>query len=57
VVSKVEGAAQGLNTRLGVTDREPARPQGLSRHIDCAQGHMANESKDHTLSLQSDRPA
>jgi hypothetical protein len=40
---------------LVVTDMEQARPQVPYRHIDCARGHMENESKDHTLSRQSDR--
>jgi len=48
-------SAQGVNTRFVVTDREQARTQVLYRHISCARGHMENESKDHTLSLKSDR--
>jgi Transposase DDE domain group 1 len=55
VVLKVEGSVQGVNTRFVVTDMEHARPQVLYRHIYCARGHMENESKDHKLSLQSDR--
>jgi len=55
VVIKVEVSEQGGNTRFVVTDMEQARPQVLYRHIDCARGHMENESKDHTLSRQSDR--
>ena len=48
-------SAQGVNTRFVVTDREQARTQVLYRHISCARGHMENESKDHKLSLKSDR--
>lgn len=55
VVIKVEVSAQGVNTRFVVTDREQARTHVLYRHISCARGHMENESKDHTLSLKSDR--
>jgi hypothetical protein len=55
VVIKVEVSVQGVNTRFGVTDREQARTHVLYRHIYCARGHMANESKDHKLSLKSDR--
>jgi len=55
VVIKVEGSAQGINPRLVVTDMEQARPQVLYRPIYCARGHMENESKDHKLSLQSER--
>ena len=55
VVIKVEVSAQGVNTRFVVTDMEQARPQGLYRHISCARGQMENESKDHKLSLQSER--
>jgi hypothetical protein len=55
VVIKVEVSEQGVNTRFVVTDMEQARTQVLYRHISCARGHMANESKDHKLSLQSER--
>ena len=57
VVIKVEVSAQGVNTRFVVTDLERARPQGLYQHIYGARGQAENESKDHTLSLQSDRTA
>src|SRR5712671_5028985 len=55
VVIKVEVSEQGVNTRFVVTDMEQARTQVLYRHIYCARGHMENESKDHKLSLKSDR--
>src|SRR6266404_4709800 len=55
VVIKVEVSEQGVNTRFVVTDMEQARTQVLYRHISCARGHMENESKDHKLSLKSDR--
>ena len=48
---------QGGNTRGVVPDREPARPQGLYRHLSCARGQMENASNDHKLSLKSDRTA
>jgi hypothetical protein len=54
-VIKVEVAEQGVNTRFVVTDMEQARTQVLYRPIYCARGPMANESKDHKLSLKSDR--
>ena len=34
---------------------EQARTKVLSQHIDCARGQAANEIKDHTRSLKSDR--
>jgi Transposase DDE domain group 1 len=55
VVIKVEVSAQGVTTRFVVTDMEQARTHVLYRHISCARGHMANASKDHKLSLQSER--
>ena len=55
VVIKVAVSAQGVNTRCVVTDMEPARTQVLYRHLYCARGPMENESKDHQLSLTSDR--
>lgn len=55
VVIKVAVSEQGVNTRFVVTDMEHARPRVLYRHIDCARGQMENESKDHKLSLKSDR--
>jgi Transposase DDE domain group 1 len=55
VVIKVEVSAQGVTTRFVVTDMEQARTHVLYRHISRARGHMANESKDHKLSLQSER--
>jgi len=57
VVSKVEGSAQGVNTRVVVTDMAQARPQVLYHHRYGARGHAENESKDHQLSLTSDRTA
>jgi hypothetical protein len=57
VVIKGEGSEPGGNTRGVVTDRAPARPQGLDQQIYCARGHAANESKAPTLSLKSDRTA
>src|SRR5712691_3417039 len=54
-VIKVEVSDQGVNTRFVVTAMEQARTQVLYRPIYCARGHMENESKDHTLSLKSDR--
>jgi hypothetical protein len=35
---------------------EPARTQGLYRHISGARGHMANASKAPKLALKADRP-
>ena len=55
VVSKVEVSEPGVNTRCVVTKMEPARTQVLSRHMYCARGQAENESKDHKLSLKSDR--
>ncbi len=55
MVIKVEVSEQGVNTRFVVTDMEQAHTQVLYRHIYCARGHMDNESKDHKLSLKSDR--
>jgi hypothetical protein len=55
VVIQVEVSAQGVNTRFVVTDMEQARTQVLYRHIPCTRGPRDNESKDHKLSLQSDR--
>ena len=55
MVIKVEVSEQGVNTRFVVTDREHAHTQVLYRPISCARGQMENESKDHKLSLQSDR--
>ena len=55
VVIKVEVSAQGVNTRFVVTDMEQARTPVLYRQISCARGQMENESKDHKLSLKSDR--
>ena len=57
VVIKVEVSAQGVNTRFVVTDMEQARTQVLSQHLYCARGQAENESKDHKLSLKSDRTA
>jgi len=57
VVIKVEVSEQGVNTRFVVTDMEQARPQVLSQHLDCARGQAENASKDHQLSLKSDRTA
>ena len=55
VVIKVEVCEQGVNTRFVVTALEQARTQVLSQHIYWARGQAENESKDHTLSLKSDR--
>jgi hypothetical protein len=55
VVIKVEVADQGVNTRLVVTDLEQVRIKVLYLKIYCARGQAENESKDHTLSLKSDR--
>src|SRR5207249_12073631 len=55
VVIKVEGCAQGGNTRFVVTDLEHARTKVLYQQIDCARGQAENEMKDHKLSLKSDR--
>ena len=55
MVIQVEVSEPGVNTRFVVTDMEQARTQVLYRQIYCARGHMENESKDHKLSLQSDR--
>jgi DDE family transposase len=57
VVIKVEGRAQGVNTRFVVTDLEQARTKGLYQHIYCARGQAENEITDHKLSLKSDRTA
>jgi len=55
VVIKVAVSDQGVNTRFVVTDMERARTQVVYRHLYCARGQMENESKDHKLSLKSDR--
>jgi hypothetical protein len=55
VVIKVEVSDQGINTRFVVTDLEQARTKVLYQKISCARGQAENESKDHTLYLQSDR--
>lgn len=55
VVLKVAGSAQGVKPRVVVTDREQARPQGLSQPIDWARGQAENALKDPKRSLQSDR--
>ena len=55
VIIKVEVSDQGVNTRLVVTDREPARTQGLSQHMYGARGQAENESKAHKRSLQAAR--
>lgn len=57
VVIKVAVTEHGVNTRCVVTDREPARPQVLSQHIDCARGHADHALNDHKLDLTSDRTA
>jgi hypothetical protein len=57
VVIKVEVSEQGVQTRCIVTEMAPARPQGLYRPLYGARGPMANERKDHKLSLQSERTA
>jgi len=57
VVIKVEGSEQGVNPRFVVTAMEQARTQVLYPHLYCARGQAENESKDHKLSLKSDRPA
>jgi hypothetical protein len=56
-VIKVEVSEQGVNTRFVMTAMEQACTHVLYRHISCARGHMENESKDHKLSLQSERPS
>jgi Transposase DDE domain group 1 len=55
VVIKVEVSDQGVNTRFVVTDLEHARTKVLYQQIYCARGQAENESKDHKLSLKSDR--
>lgn len=55
MVIKVEVGEQGVNTRCGVTDLEPARTKVLYQHMYCARGQAETESQDHTRSLQSDR--
>ena len=55
VVLKVEVSDQGVNTRFVVTDLEQARTKVLYQKISCARGQAENESKDHTLYVQSDR--
>ena len=55
MVIKVEVSEQGVNTRFVVTDMEQARTQVVYRQRYCARGQAENESKDHTLYLQSDR--
>jgi len=55
VVSKVEGSAQGVNTRFVVTDREQARAKVLYRPLYGARGQAENELKDHKRSWKSDR--
>jgi hypothetical protein len=55
VVLKVEVAAQGVNTRLVVTDLEQARTTVRYRQLSCARGQAENASKAHQRSLQSDR--
>ena len=55
MVIKVEVSDQGINTRCVVTDLEQARTKVLSQSLSCARGQAENESKDHTLSLKSDR--
>ena len=57
VVIKVEVSDQGVNTRFVVTDLEQARTKVLYQNIYCARGQAENESKDHKLSLKSDRTA
>jgi Transposase DDE domain group 1 len=55
VVIKVEVSAQGVHTRLVVTDMEEARTKGLYQYIYCARGQAENASKDHKRSLKSER--
>jgi hypothetical protein len=57
VVIQGEVAAQGVNTRFGVTDLEQTRAKVLSRPLYCARGPAENEIKDHKRSLQSARTA
>ena len=57
MVSKVEVADQGVNTRFVVTDLEQARTKGLSQKISCARGQAENESKDHQRYVKSERPS
>lgn len=57
VVLQGEVSDPGVNTRLVVTDREPARPQVLSPPMDGARGHAEHALKDHPRSLQSERTA
>jgi hypothetical protein len=55
VVIKVAVAAPGGNTRVGVTALEHARTKGLDQKISGARGAAANDSKDHTRDVKSDR--
>ena len=55
MVIQVEVSDQGIHTRVVVTDLEQARTKVLYQRISCARGQAENESKDHTLSLKSDR--
>jgi Transposase DDE domain group 1 len=57
VVIKGAVSDQGVNTRFVVTEMEQARTPVLYRHLSCARGPRENESKDHKLSLQSERTA
>jgi hypothetical protein len=57
VVIQVEGSEQSVNPRFVVTALEQARTPGLYQHRYCARGPVENESKDHQLSLKSDRTA
>jgi Transposase DDE domain group 1 len=56
-VIQVAVAAQGVHTRLVVTAMEQARTPVRSRHLSWARGHLENESTDHQLSRQSERPS
>jgi hypothetical protein len=47
----------GVNTRLGGAAMEQAGPPGLSPHLYGARGQTEHASKDHTLSLTSERTA
>jgi hypothetical protein len=54
LVSTVEVAEQGVNTRCVVTNLEQAGTTVISRQLYCVGGQAANESKDHKRSLTSD---
>lgn len=57
VVITVAVSNHGVTTRCVVTDLAHARTQVRSQNISCARGQADNETKEHTRSVQSDRPS